>query len=224
MTKGALVGLMPALGASLPNVVAFQFNPETLRHSWTQPPPAVTGSNPLAVPGNPSETFSFSLAMDVTDQLALGQADPQRIDAESFGIYSRLAALEMLMFPADAGTSPTGGTGVPGGGTGAPGGEHRPVPSAQVPAVLFVWGDGRIVPVRVTSLTITEKLFDAALNPTHADAQIELRVLTPDDIKSVGALKDIVNGAYEYTQRKRETLAAFNLTSAAGSMTLPHFP
>ena len=52
--------------------------------------------------------------------------------------------------------------------------------------VLFVWGPGRIVPVRVTALSITEKLYDATLlNPTHVEAQITLRVLTQDELKYV---------------------------------------
>lgn len=209
--KGALVELMPALGASQPNVIVFQFNPETLRHSWTQPQPK-GGSNPLAVQGGPGETFSFNLAMDVTDQLALEAHDPQRIDAQANGIYSRISALEMLLFPVK-----------PGPGGGAPSGGRRAVPAAVVPSVLFVWGDGRIVPVRVTSLTITEKLFDAALNPTHADAQIELRVLTREELKWVGQLKTLVTAAYDYTQTKREVGAAFNTTSAAQAFTLRPF-
>src|ERR1700690_3044709 len=97
--KGALVELMPAFGASLPNVVAFQFNPETLRHSWTQPQASTSGSNPLAVQGMPGESFSFSLAMDATDQIALGWANPQGAIANASGIYTRLSALEMLLFP-----------------------------------------------------------------------------------------------------------------------------
>jgi hypothetical protein len=52
-----------------------------------------------------------------------------------------------------------------------------------LPTVLFVWGPGRILPVRVTSLTITEKLYDATLNPTHAEAQVELRVLSLEEAK-----------------------------------------
>jgi hypothetical protein len=192
MTKGALVELMPAFGVSVPNVVAFQFNPETIRHSWTQAQPK-GGANPLAVQGMPGETFSFSLAMDVTLN----------------GIYARISALEMLMFPVK---SPPGG---PGG--------RRTTPAAQVPAVLFVWGDGRIVPVRVTSLTITEKLFDAALNPTHADAQIELRVLTPTELKWVGKLKTVATAAYHYTQTRREAEAVLNL-AAAQSFTMRPFP
>ena len=57
--------------------------------------------------------------------------------------------------------------------------------------MLFVWGPGRIVPVRVTGLTITEKLYDPLLNPIHAEVQLTLRVLTPDELKSTtGRLKD----------------------------------
>ena len=56
MMKGALIEFVPAFGRRLPNVVVFQFNPETLRHSWSQPPHAAQsgqpGSNPLAVPGH----------------------------------------------------------------------------------------------------------------------------------------------------------------------------
>ena len=219
MIKGALVELMPAFGASVPNVVMFQFNPETLRHSWTQPQAAPSGSNPLAVQGMPGESFSFNLAMDVTDQLSLGQADPQRLDAQLRGIYSRLAALEMLLFPVK------GDGGLTGGAAGSPTGAKRAVPAAQVPTVLFVWGPSRIVPVRVTSLTITEKLFDELLNPTHADAQVELRVLTPLELASIsGGLKDIATGAYTYSQHAREVGALFNLTNAAGAIALPLFP
>ena len=218
MIKGALVELMPAFGASLPNVVMFQFNPETLRHGWTQPQAAPSGSNPLAVQGMPGESFSFSLAMDVTDQLALAEADPQRLDAQLSGIYSRLSALEMLLFPVKSDSALAGGA-------PAPKGAKRKVPAAQVPTVLFVWGAFRIVPVRVTSLTITEKLFDAQLNPTHADAQVELRVLTPLELASVsGGLKDVATGAYGYSQHAREIGAVFNLANAAGAISLPLFP
>ena len=39
------------------------------------------------------------------------------------------------------------------------------------------------MPVRVTALTVTERLYDRALlNPTHAEVQITLRVLTSDEL------------------------------------------
>ena len=58
-----------------------------------------------------------------------------------------------------------------------------------MPTVLFVWGPGRIVPVRVTNLTITEKLYDALLlNPIHAEATIEIQVLTPEEVSKAERL------------------------------------
>ena len=36
--KGALVEFMPTfLPVPLPNVIVFQYNPETMTHTWTQP-------------------------------------------------------------------------------------------------------------------------------------------------------------------------------------------
>jgi hypothetical protein len=218
MMKGALVEMMSAFGASVPNVVIFQFNPETLRHTLSQSAAATTqpgqsGSNPLAVSGVPSETFGFSLAMDVTDQFA--DPDPTvKADAKRFGIYARIAALETLLYPSPPSDQPTGGS-TNSGSSNSSGGEKRPTPAAQLPTVLFVWGTGRILPVRVLSLTITEKLYDEDLNPTHADAQLELRVLTPAELQSLtGTLKDIATGAYAYSQKKRELFAAANLGDA----------
>jgi hypothetical protein len=197
MKKGAFVQLVSALGGQVPNVVIFQFNPETMRHSWSQPGAAAgaagtAGANPLATGGTPGETFSFSLSMDATDQ---GEAPPG-------GLYSRLAALEMLLHPA-----PVEALGGGGGG--------RATPAAQVPAVLFVWGIARIVPVRVTTLTITEKLYDADLNPIHADAQLELKVLTPEELAAAGAIGELAIGAYESTHALRVAGAAANLGGAA---------
>ena len=207
--KGALVEFAETFGASTPNVIVFQFNPETLRHTFSQPQSASSGSNPLAVQGMPGDTFSFTMSMEVTDQIIDGN-DAAQLDARMNGIYSRLSALEMLMFPVTAAT---------------PGGGDRDVPAFQLPTVLFVWGPGRIVPVRVTSLSITEKLFDSLLNPTHAEATIELRVVTTQELDSLtGPLKAIAQAAYHYTQHKRELLALVNINNAAGSLDLPPLP
>ena len=231
--KGALVEFMDTFLVPLPNVVVFQFNPETMTHGWTQPEAAGGAgtapegkSNPLAVRGKPGETFSFSLAVDAADMIADGGPVSSGLAALS-GVYSRLAALEMLQYPVAA---PTGGGLLgsvsasigPGGvsvGASASGSAKRPVPQSQVPTVLFVWGPGRIVPVRVTALSVTEKLYDSLLNPTHADATITLRVLTPDELEYVtGPLKDIAKTAYSYSQKLREALAIANLGNAAESI------
>ncbi|MEO0914600.1 MAG: hypothetical protein AAFY59_16735, partial [Pseudomonadota bacterium] len=53
---------------------------------------------------------------------------------------------------------------------------------AETPLALFVWSANRIVPVRVTSLSITEEFFDANLNPIRAKVSLSLRVLSVDDL------------------------------------------
>jgi hypothetical protein len=197
-----------------------------MTHTWT---PATTNpgtpgstSNPLAITGDPQEAFSFTLAMDSNDMIADGDAVETGLATVS-GVYTRLASLEMLLFP----TAPPGGgligsvtaaLGI-GGGSSSPD-PTRQVPAAQLPTVLFVWGPGRIVPVRVTQLTITEKLYDSTLlNPTHVEAQIGLRVLTKEELAYVdGPLGSLAKIANTYSQGLREALAIANLANAAESI------
>ncbi|MDO8586992.1 MAG: hypothetical protein Q7T82_08120 [Armatimonadota bacterium] len=204
--KGAFVEFVPTFLGTTPNVIVFQFNPETIQHNWSQAQseaPAMEGggANPLGVKGYPGETLSFTIAMEATDQLAKGNPI-----ARASGIYSRLAALEMLLYP----TKDVAGELAL---------EGRSVPPMQLPTVLFVWGPGRILPVRVSSLNITEKLYDSLLNPTHAEAVITLDVLTPSELEFVsGPLAAVAKKAYTYSQRKREALAVANLSNSAESI------
>src|SRR5882672_8691951 len=96
--KGALVSFMPTFVGSLPNVIVFQFNPETITHTWSAAAQAETrpGGDPMAVKGVPGEQFSFSLAVDASDMIANVSANPVGAGlAIASGVYPRLAALEM---------------------------------------------------------------------------------------------------------------------------------
>jgi hypothetical protein len=235
LLKGALVEFMPTfLPIPLPNVIVFQYNPETMTHTWSQPEPARgggnEGGNPLAVEGMPGETFSFTIAMDANDEIADGSA-PTAALAQVSGIYSRLAALEMLLYPTGPGTSGLVGAvsaAIVSGLSGSSPGPTRTIPQSVMPVTLFIWGAGRIVPVRVTGLTVTERLYDTALNPTHAEAEVSLRVLTPAELVAASADNDVLGGlasvAYAYTLTLRQALALANLANAAESVIgmLPH--
>jgi hypothetical protein len=220
--RGALIEFMPTFLVPLPNVIVFQFNPETIRHSWTQAAAApaaslargTAGANPLAVQGMPGESFSFTLAMDAND----GIADGNPIAIAS-GIYSRLAALEMLLYPTGAGGLGGALVGAASAAVAGGGAPRASIPASQLPTVLFIWGPGRIVPVRVNGLSITEKLYDPLLNPTYAEAQIDLKVLTPNELEVVtGPLAEVAKAAYAYSQGLRQVLALANLANAAESI------
>jgi hypothetical protein len=233
--KGALISFLPsgALGVpALPNVIVFQINPETITHAWTEataPQSAGTAdrtkADPLAVSGVPGESFAFTLYLDANEEIAGADRNPVAAALASVsGVYPRLSALEMLQYPMGSAAAgllgqvtasiSAGGLGLSAGASGS-----QNVQPSQVPVVLFVWGPQRIVPVRVTALTITERLYDAALNPIHAEAQITLRVLTPDEVTAVqGPMKDVATIAYTYTQGLRQVQAAANLADSAATI------
>jgi hypothetical protein len=245
--RGAFVEFRSGFLAPVPNVIVFQYNPETITHSWTPGAPTGDGSeggqnDPLGVGGDPGEEFSFTLEMDAGDTIADGIA-PASALAASAGVYPRLAALELLMFAspstlgdllsgslsAAAGTvaGAAGGAaagalaGAAGSLIGAIAGVHRQVPLSEVPAVLFVWGPGRIVPVRVTRLNVTEKLYDSTLLiPTHAEVEVGLQVLTQQDINGVQSklVRGLLNTAYNYMSNLRNGLAVDNLVNSTDSI------
>jgi hypothetical protein len=218
---GALIQVSESFGVVTPNVIIFQFNPEKLTHSWTPLESELTGgqgTNPLAVRGLPSESFTFTLVMDANDQIAEG--NPLAIAS---GISSRLAALEMLLFPisSDSQLGASLATTVDSAPAGTLNGlgevDDQTVPAGVLPFALFVWGPSRVLPVRVQSLSITETLYDVLLNPTHAEADITLQVLTKQDLETVAAspLVDLGIGAYDYTHGARQALALANVANAA---------
>jgi hypothetical protein len=249
LVKGALVQYLPTWPAT-PVVTVFQYNPENVVHTWTQPEPTgkpgVEASNPMAVPGMPGESFQFTIFLD-SDEDALSGVPSLQQAAQVSGVGSRLAALEMLLYPVPNGQAPSGQAGAGGpasvqlqgrllgtaaaaaGASGsASAGPTWNLPNSTVPVVLFVWNANRIVPVRVTTLTITETLYDIDLNATHAQAQISLRVLTPTELAAAnpapGTPADLAIAAYNRTFKTRSQWAANITASAPISITsmLPH--
>jgi hypothetical protein len=233
--KGALISFMPTFIGSLPNVIVFQYNPETITHAWTaagQSGSAASpkaGVNPMAADGIPGESFSFKLSLDARDMIADIDANPVAAGlATVSGVYTRLAALEMLQYPSGAFSGPgllgtvsasISASGVTTSVTGGSSGQNTTVPRSEVPTVLFVWGPQRIIPVRLTALSITETMYDALLNPVQAEASITLRVLTPDELAAVtGEMKQVALVAYNYSQALRQVQAVANLGDAAATI------
>src|SRR5262245_40558866 len=97
--KGAFINLGAGLLGALPNIIIFQFNPDrvTRTPSLVQQQQQDDGSgkhDTAQQPGQPSESYSFSLRVDATDQLAM--ANPIAVAS---GILPALSALELLLVP-----------------------------------------------------------------------------------------------------------------------------
>jgi hypothetical protein len=224
--RGAFIQFMPTFLVPLPNVIMFQYNPERMTHTWKPSAPVVSEagnkSNPLAVQSLPAESFSFTLAMDSNDTIADGLATAPL--AEATGLYSRLCALEMLLYPTGAFSSTqlvgTVSSALSSAASGSVPAQENDVPQYMTPTVLFIWGPGRIVPVRITGLTITETLYDATLlNPIHAEAQVSFDVLTPDEVTTLqDALSEVATVAYTYSQGFRQAMALANLANTVESV------
>jgi hypothetical protein len=165
--KGAIVGI--DIFNPLASVIIFQYNPDSLtRTLQAQTTTGETGrSEVLRLKGAPVETIKLDVEIDATDQLE--KADPV---ATGMGIFPQLAALEMLLYPKSA--LVIANTILMAVGT-------IEVIPPEAPFTLFIWGPKRVLPVRLTSFTITEEAHDTSLNPIRAKVSLELRVLSYSD-------------------------------------------
>jgi hypothetical protein len=169
LIKGAVIGLDPF--NPLASIVIFQYNPDTMTRTLTPQTAGGQGgdrSEALRLRGAPVEEFKLDVEIDATDQLEQGSAL-----AGALGIYPQLSALEMLIYPKSA--LVIANTVLLATGT------IEVIPPAA-PLTLFIWGLKRIVPVRLTSLSITEEAYDTGLNPIRAKASLGLRVLSYNDL------------------------------------------
>lgn len=120
--------------------------------------------------GAPAQTIEVDVEIDATD--GLEQEDPVAIQ---YGIAPQLAALELLVYPSSADVLQRDAMLATG---------TIEVALIPAPRTLFVWGPQRVVPVRLTSYSISEEAFDSALNPIRATVTIGMRVLTYSDLDS----------------------------------------
>jgi len=205
-----LRGAFVEWGLSLPpQLVVFQFNPVQLTRSRTvtvHPPGADRGLSAREIHSQAEfadllelnsqqfvdvgeETIGFDLRLDATDQL-----DDRDGLTERFGIAPQLATLERMVLPKD--DSPLAALlGQVEGFSFTRG--------ANPPIVLFVFGRKRVLPVNITSITITETDFSAALNPIRASVTVALSVI------------EGVNVPYRYTRAAADVLSGLNLARAA---------
>jgi hypothetical protein len=110
-----------------------------------------------------------------------------------------------------------------GGAFGSLFGNVDAVPRASVPIVLFVWGPGRVVPVRLKTFSVDEQAFNTLLYPIRATVTVGLQVLTDAafaavDKKEFAPAEELAVKAYKWTRKQKEVLARANLLNSAESI------
>ena len=162
--------LLDATSGNVRRVIALQYNPDSLSRSLQIQGTGEGGerSEVLRLKGPAVETIKLEAEIDATDALAAAQTQ-----ATTLGLHPQLAAIEALVHPASAALRANNGIAASGSLEIAP---------VQAPLSVFVFGPNRIVPVRITELSVTEEAFDTALNPIRAKLSLGMRVLSVDDI------------------------------------------
>jgi hypothetical protein len=170
LLRGGIVLVDPSSGTVL-RIITLQYNPDSISRSLQVKSTATEGSDrseALRLKGPPVETIKLEAEIDATDQLEI--ADQQAI---SVGIHPQLAAIETIVYPTSAQLLSNNSL--------AQSGTLEIVPM-EAPLSLFVWSKSRVMPVRITDISITEEAFDVALNPIRAKVSLGLRVLSVDDL------------------------------------------
>src|SRR5260370_18082703 len=209
MLRGALIEYGSDVLGTIPNVVIFQFKPESLARN-IQVPPRNTGATAreTSQAGEPPvEKVTVNAVFSAAD--ALNSNNPV---ARGFGVGPQIAALEKMVYPSGKLSGLIGaaldaiGDAILGGGGEGP---TQPIPRELQPRIPFIWGLTRIVPVIIESMAITEQQYDFLLNPVEVQVAIGLAVGPPsqcsDDVVRKGALED--------TNVAKEAQAMLNLAN-----------
>jgi len=172
LLKGGIVLVDPDTGTIL-RVIPLQYNPDTL--SRTLQIRGTTGESgdrfeALRLTGPPIETIKLEAEIDATDQLEFPDQNPV---IAQLGLHAQLAALETIVYPDSARLQSNNSLASAGTLEIAP---------AQAPLTLFIWSKSRVLPVRITELSITEEAFDPSLNPIRAKISLGMRVLSVNDL------------------------------------------
>jgi hypothetical protein len=206
VVRGGFVLLNPHTNRVV-RVIRFQYNPDTLtRQLQVQGVGEEQGDRleALRLKGPPQESYKFDAELDATEQLAKPAENPLQA---AHGLYPVLAALETSIYPASAqlvNENSLAGQGIL---------EIAPI---EAPLTLLVLGARRVLPVRITELSITEEAFDTALNPIRAKLSVGVRVLTVDDV----GFDHRAGGLYLRYHQQKEQYAAM-VTDGPGAVGLP---
>jgi hypothetical protein len=197
--RGAIVGVDPF--NPIASIIIFQYNPDTMTRRLQARAAGNEQSDrgeALRLAGPPRETITLAIEVDQSDQ-------PPATLTGLTGVHPPLAALEMLLYPKTAA--------VIANMVAAAAGNIEILPP-KAPLTLFVWGPARVVPVRITDMSITEEQYDPLLNPTRAKVDLTLSVLSYHDLH----ISNPGQAIFFAHQIIKELLASSNIIGSAANL------
>ncbi len=207
LAKAGLVTIDPESG-SIGRIISLQYNSDSLSRTLKIQAAGDEGerSQALRLKGPAVETFTLEAELDASDQLEFPGNNPAAVEA---GLFPQIAAIEALVYPSSAQLRTQDALAQAG---------TLEISPVETPLALFIWSRHRIVPVRVTDLSITEEAFDPDLNPIRAKISLGLRGLTIDDLgfahRGGGLFMAYLTAKEQLaTKAPRATLATFGVGS-----------
>ncbi|MGC4052348.1 MAG: hypothetical protein QM757_23700 [Paludibaculum sp.] len=203
VTKGALISFAGGFIGPIPDIIVFQYNPAELSRSLSQKRVAPCGggdptqAEPFRIDGPPNETITIKAEFNGDDMAMDGNPITPLV-----GVRPALGALELLLY--------SKGEQALSSILRSPG--SLTTPPDELPLVIFAWGPGRVLPVRLTALTVREQEFDRLLNPIRAEVDLSLEVLKrlPMD--------HVARGIYDYTEKQMRVVARMQMINNVQSL------
>jgi hypothetical protein len=208
-TRGAFAVFEPDDTRTLSRFLPFRFNPEGLQRQLTveqaQGAAGGTGAAPGSEPaggeqgadaasGTLKHSLSVALRFDLAEREEAGPGMPV-----GFGVLPEVSALEDLLY-------------APFTEADAPSDRSVPVRArGRRPLVLLIWGERRVLPVRITGMTINETLYNGMLYPVRAEVEVALEVLGDREAKD----NKRVAASLDFTAAHRRQMARVYLDSTA---------
>ena len=216
-TKGAFAVYEPDDTATLSRFLPFRFNPEGLQRQLALEQAQDAGSaagagassdsaseqGADASSGSLKESFSILLRFDLAEREETKSSLPVE-----FGVLPEISALEDLLHPAASEAE-------------APSDGSEPVRArGRQPLVLMIWGERRVVPVKITGITVNETLFNGKLYPVRAEVEVALEVLGEAEARD----NTRVRASLDFTAANRRKMARIYLDSTADQGTNVNLP
>ena len=209
LLKGGIVLVDPASG-SIQRIISLQYNPATLQRTLTGKTVGddADRSQALRLLGPPQEAYTLEAEIDATDAL---EKPGENASVAENGIGPQLAALETLLYPTVSQLNANNDLAAAGVLEIAP---------TEAPLTLFVWSANRVMPVRLTTFSVTEDAFDPNLNPIRAKINLGFRVLSVDDL----GFDHRGGNLYLAYQQQIERLAGMSQGGVLGDLGLTSLP